>query len=523
MTYDQLHSLLLDPQAWPMPTHRVEWRETHISHLYLGDELVIKIKKPVNFGFLDFSTPALRRHFCREEVRLNRRFAPNTYLGAFSLGNDEGRLVFDRHGRGGEWVVLMRRLADGELLPYRIASGDPRLPADMERLARRLIQLHRHSTICRNDRGQSDLERVRTNWKENFDQTEAFPESILPFACRAGLARYVTKFLCDHESLFREREERGLVRDGHGDLHAEHVCLGQPIRIFDCIEFNRRFRVSDILADLAFLLMDLRYRGRRDIADQLLGRYFEAFPGGAAERELVRFYIVYRAYVRGKINGLLAGDINATPEHRSQGEETARRYFNFALATLPQRPQLVLLCGPMGTGKSTVAARLAPLLEATVLSSDVLRKELAGLAPTIRCATPFGTGLYSATMSTRTYVELLRRAMALLRQGESVIVDASFMRRSDRQSFRQSAADQALPCTPILVVCPMETALRRLVERQRIGSDASDGRPELCRQQHALFEYPDRAESILTIDTRHDLDYNIQAILFALTQKTSGA
>ena len=520
MDSHQLHEQLLRPGAWPDSGGRtVTSVETHVSRLYFVGDRVYKVKKPVDFGFLDFTTLEKRRFFCAEEVRLNDRFAPDTYLGVVELRREGNRV---RAGGGGELVdyaVAMRRLPRERMLDRLITAGDPSLPREMDRLARRLARLHRDSEVCRE--AGADLERVRTNWRENFEQSAPLVGVTLERDALDLVRGHVEAFLARHGDLLRERESDGYVRDGHGDLHAEQVCLTEPIRIYDCIEFNRRFRVADTAADLAFLLMDLDFRGRRDLDADLLTAYRAAAGDDPGLDVLLPFYKLYRAWVRGKVDSFLAVDPDADPGARAEATALARRYFNLALGYLVA-PQLLLTCGLMGTGKSTLAAALARATGARVLRSDVVRKELAGDRAEKSSEAPYGEGIYSEEFTAATYARLLTLAARELDRGRPVIVDASFSRRRQRAPFARAAADHGVPCRVLWTTCPEAATRQRLEERRRAGTDPSDGRPELLESQAKDFEPPTPDEGTIQVDTAAEVDYTLHLLLARLVKGQDG-
>ncbi len=509
-----LHEALLSASTYRAETGPVTFLETHISRLYLTKNHVYKVKKPVNLGFLDFTTLAQRRHFCQEEVRLNRRFAPGIYQGVVTIRRQGDRICLDGSGEIIDYAVLMRRLPEERLLHLLIASDDPDLANLMEPLARRIALLHQNSAICRNENGQPSLQTVRDNWEENLQQCRSLPPELLLPAAREQMGDYVRRFLHDQAELLRQREEQGFVRDCHGDLHAGNICLTDPIVIYDCIEFNRRFRIGDIAADLAFLLMDLEFRGRRDLATRVLESYQSAMGHDRDLPRLLPFYKIYRAWVRGKVEALLAIDVGAATEVRQRAAGAARRYFNLALGYLCP-PQLLLTCGLMGCGKTTLAHALSRALHARHLRSDELRKELAGLAATEAQPVPFGQGIYTETQTRRTYATLLQHALTALAAGQSVIVDASFIRRQDRQKFHGAAVRAGLSCRTLWLDCEAAVALRRLDQRQARAQDASDGRRELYRHQARHFSPPDE-KSTIRVDSARNVDYNVQLILSQL-------
>ena len=518
MDYPALHKALLRPEAYPEGTGPVTCRETHISHLYFTPRHVYKVKKGVDFGFLNFTTLDRRRFYCEEEIRLNSRFCPGTYLGLVEIRRQGETVAIGGPGELVDYAVRMKRLPDDRMLSRRLQENAPDLPSDIGRIARRLASLHLGSEVCRMDGGQPNLEIVKQNWRENFLQTEPFIGRTLPAQAHALLSGYVADFLEENAAILHEREEQGFVRDGHGDLHVEHICLGEPVCIYDCIEFSRRFRVADVAADLAFLLMDLEFRGRRDLAGLLLDVYLEAAGGDPGMPPLLPFYKIYRAFVRGKVESFLSDDPAAEEELRSRSARAAQRYFNLALGYLCP-PALILTCGRMGVGKTTLAGSLARALGARLLRSDVVRKELAGLSPLERCDAPFGGGIYSEDLSRRTYAALLAAALEKTDEA-SVIVDASFARAGDRRLFQDRARRANRRCFLLHLVCDEETALLRLDRRRAEGADASDGRRDLFVRQGAAFDAVTEENNVIRVDTTDPVDYNVALILCALLAPT---
>lgn len=511
MTPEDLHRRLLDPHSYPESTGAVDYRETHISRVYLTDHFVYKLKKAVDLGFLDFSTLERRRFFCTEELHLNRRFAPETYLEVVELCDDGGVLRFGGPGRPCDYAVKMRRLPDARMLDRLLDEEDPGLPGEIERLARHLAPLLAACPPCRESAAGGYAAVLAGNCAENLRQTAPAIGTLLSAEAHRLMGELTGQGMARLAPLFAAREARGLVRDGHGDLHSRNICLSEPIVVYDCIEFAARFRIADVAAELAFLLMDLDYRGRRDLAARFLAAWQEADPD-AELAELLPFCKSYRAWVRGKVEYLLSVGAAVEPQLREEAAERARRYFNLALG-YHLEPRLVLVGGLMGVGKSTFARALAEAAGGVVLRSDVVRKELAGLDPAAPSPAAFRQGLYDAAMTARTYAGLRERARRELAAGELVIVDASFMREADRRDFLALAAELGRPAGQIYLHCPVEVTLERLDRRQAEGRDASDGRRELLAAQAADYESFSPGPHRLTLDTSEPLDANVQAAL----------
>lgn len=306
----------------------ITWVQTHISTVFLTPKYVFKFKRPLDVGFVDFRSLRSRRHFCREELRLNRRLAPDVYLGVVTLRWAKDGLTFGPHGRIVDYAVLMKRLPAERMLDARLRAGKA-LPTDMDALADVLARFHRRLRPTRRLARYGRLETWKRNWRENFEQTKPEIGRTLSAAAHAALRSRVFDFLRRYRAQLRARVEGGFVRNGHGDLRCEHICLGKPIRIIDCVEFSERFRCADVANDLAFLLMDLCAFGYPALAARVLKRYRER-TGDHAMLALIPFYACYRAFVRGKVLGMRLRDRNLAPETRAVVTARARRFFALA-------------------------------------------------------------------------------------------------------------------------------------------------------------------------------------------------
>lgn len=519
MEKNDLYTALLDPHCYPDRPNQVETEETHVSRLYLTEERVYKIKKAVDYGFLDFTTLAKRHAGCLAEVDLNRRFAAQTYLGVVEIKKTADGYAFGGSvGETVEYAVEMRRLPAERMLDSLIRSSDSHLPEEAERVGITLGELHNRMPELRNEQPGLNAT-IAGNWQENFDQTRSARNLTLTAEAHDLFEVEIPRRHRGLEKLIAEREAAGCVRDGHGDLHAEHICLVEPLQIYDCIEFNRRFRVDDLLNDLAFLLMDLDRHGRSDLAAIVLDAWkrVTAIP---AEDELLDFYRTYRAFVRGKVDSFLAADENVDPLHRHQALDDARCYFSQALSYLvPRNAALILTCGQMGVGKSTVARRLGRLLNAKILVSDQIRRELYGLSgqpPAGR----YGEGLYLPSRIHAVYDHLLSNALSEVAAQRPVIVDASFAHQSERRRFLETAERAGVPAFLLYLHCSETLALQRLEERWLRHDDPSDGRPELYPLQALHFTPPDANESPLSLDSELPTELLIQKILIRMITPT---
>jgi aminoglycoside phosphotransferase family enzyme/predicted kinase len=469
------------PEAYPAPPRSVEVRHTHISVVFLAGPHVYKVKKPLALGYLDFSTLDKRHRACLDEVRLNARLAPHVYLGVVPIVRTDAGLRVEADGRGEvvEWAVKMVRLPDDATLAQRLAQGrvDPPLVAA---LARTIAAFHARAERSERIAQFGRFEIVAANARDNFTQTlDQVSRAVSP-AVFARVRELTEQALADQRTLINERAAAGMPCDTHGDLRLDHVYwLDRPgsepqTVIIDCVEFNEQFRYSDPIADMAFLAMGLKSAGAAELARAFVEAYFDA-SGDAQGRKLLPFYMAYRAVVRAKVDGLKALEAEVPTPDREEALLRARRYWLVALGELEppsRRPALVLVGGLPGTGKSTLADELARREGFELIRSDVVRKQLAGLASDAPQAAPFGQGLYAPEWTERTYEECLRRAEGLVHQGRRVIVDASFRCARHRQMFITAAARQGVPCVLLICNTPPDEVRRRLAARRGDPSDA---------------------------------------------------
>jgi aminoglycoside phosphotransferase family enzyme/predicted kinase len=501
-----LIEFLLKPESYPEKPSSVVHRETHISHVFIAGPTVYKVKKPVDFGFLNFTTLARRRFYCREEVKLNSRLAPDVYLGVVPLYRKGNAYAFLR-SRGAvivEYAVKMKRIPEEKLLSHLIGEGKL-LYGALAKVSEALARFHKEAAIHR--RGPyGGIETVRANTEENFDQIEPYRGVTVAPEFYARLVSSTHLFLKERGDLFRERKERGFVREVHGDLHTEHLCLTNPPIILDCIEFNARFRISDVLEDMAFLFMDLEYRGRFDLSAAVSHAYFSHFPDNRSA-ELLLFYKTYRAVVRGKIEGFTADGLKDDPAGRDAALRRAKDYYGLAQhyvehAGAPFNP--VVLMGVSGSGKSELARDLLP--GAVVLRSDEVRKRLAGVPASAHVYVDYDSGLYDPATTIRTYRAMTREAVAAAEKGKRVVVDATFLASGLRKEFYETSVREGL--NPFFVRCVAnEHILRERVQRRMEGgADVSDARLDVLERQLRIGPDADDLPSfrVMKVDTGDD-------------------
>jgi aminoglycoside phosphotransferase family enzyme/predicted kinase len=469
---------LSDPAAYPGPVGAVEVRQTHISAVFLVGDYVYKIKKSVNYGFVDFDTLAKRRHYCDEEVRLNRRLAPDVYLGVVPVTRRDTQLELEGNGEVVEWAVKMRRLPEEATLQNWLQQGKVGDEV-IGRLARRIAAFHAQAESGERIATYGRFPVVAKNARENFEHSAVQVGTTVSKSVFQRARTLTEEALALHQALIDRRAEHNIPRDTHGDLRLGHVYYFPnrdppgDLVVIDCIEFNERFRFADPVSDMAFLYMGLVYQGRRDLADAFAKAYYSSSQDNEG-RVLLPLYTSYRAAVRGKVEGLKLARPEMSESDRTVALSKAKGSWLVALGELEapsRKPCLILVGGLPGTGKSTLANALAQPANFRVIRSDVVRKELAGVGG-VECRSEFGQGIYTAEWTKLTYADCLRQAEELLFHGERVLVDANFREDNQRRMFLDAAIRWGVPTVFFLCETEPELLLIRLANRRGDASDA---------------------------------------------------
>lgn len=484
----------------------VALQETHISWVLLTEHLAYKLKKPVRLPFVDFSTLALRKHFCEEEVRLNRRLAPSLYLGVAPVfGTKQAPRIGDikETGEPIDYAVCMQRFPSGALLSEWLEAGRL-LPEHLDRLALRLADFHRDAPVAQPASPTDAANQVLQPVRKVLKQLQADGDSPQ----LAALRDWVDAQALALRDAWSTRRSRSAVRECHGDLHlANAVLVGNEVTAFDCIEFDPALRWIDVMSDVAFLAMDLTAHGRNDLAFCFLDTYLQRsgdYPGV----RVLRFYEVYRAFVRGLVGRIhsRSNDTTAAPAGPDYLACAQR-----LIQTAGGSARLLITHGLSGSGKSTVARQLLALAGAIRLRSDVERKRLFGLAALQRSVEQ-AVDIYTPEASQRTFDQLKEYARAALQAGYPVIVDAAFLRSAERRAFQALAAELRVPFA-ILHCRANEANLRQRVSaRSSVGDDASEANVSVLEHQLTRHEPLDSDERAVVLEVITDEPVDVAAL-----------
>jgi aminoglycoside phosphotransferase family enzyme/gluconate kinase len=504
-TFTDLIKSLQNPEIWPHAASSIELVETHISYVLLVGDIVYKIKKPVNLGFLDFSTLEKRQYYCEKELNLNRRLAPDLYLDVVAITGDSQHPEIGGNGPVIEYAVRMRRFPGNGLLSQHIDRLTPEL---VDGLAHKVADFH--AGIDRADANSpwGSPDRAYHPMQESFDMVRLLEHEPEITAQLDRLEQWALQTYSDLTGSMAARKADGFVRECHGDMHLGNITLiDDETVIFDGIEFSEELRWIDVISEISFLVMDLEKRGRPELAQRFLNSYL-AQTGDYDGLELLTFYKTYRAMVRAKVAAIRLSQEDVTDDERPGLEQDLHDYINLAESyTLPGRPALIITHGVSGSGKSFASKLLAMWLPAVHIRSDVERKRLAGLEAKADSDSAPGSGIYNEEATRQTYRRLLDLAEDLIAFGSIAIVDATFLKREQRQLFTEMADRMLVPFI-ILDMCFSKQILRERVRgRLEHGDGVSEANEEILDRQlgmdNHLFE--DELKSVVVVTEEHPL------------------
>lgn len=495
---DRICQAMVDPGFYSHSTGTIEKKETNISVVFLTGEWVYKLKKPVDLGFLDFSTLERRKKYCEQELRLNKRLTSNVYEGVIPISRTDNSYTLGQKEGVIEYTVKMRQLNYESTLEYLLQSGDIS-KNQLHQIGKTLAEFYLTSEVNQKIKESAGPGTVQKNVRENFDQTEQFVADLIDPEMWHMLKSVSLKFLNENWNLIQRRVDNDYVRHGHGDLRAEHIYFEESLQIIDCIEFNQRFRYLDPASDLAYLLIDLEQLKKSDEGLKILSTYAETAYDPIIYR-LINFYAVYRAMVRVKVNCFKFQQSDES-EQEAIRKEIGRHLKLAYLHTLRQStPKIYAFCGLPASGKTTLAKRTSKLLETISLSSDKTRHEIAELISSDIGVHDTGEGIYRKNIKDRVYAKMAEKAKEQLRKGNSVVLDASFSKKEWRDLIEEVSREENSEYLFIECEASEDTLKERLKARDKENS-ISDARVQHLRDMKNDFEAFDGKEQKINIDT----------------------
>jgi uncharacterized protein len=491
---------LLRPAAFPHPVGRLEVRETNISWIVLTGPYAYKIMKSVDLGFIDTSTLSKRRHLCEEELRLNRRFAPELYVDVLGITRGADGASVGGSGPVVEYTVRMKQFDASAELSQLLEHGTVSVK-EIADLAVSMSEFHAGAAPATRGLDYPHTRQMQDAVLGNLAILLEHLDSQAQMPAIAALVDWTHRTLQDSMAHLRVREQLGFIRECHGDLHAGNVVRWRGrLTPFDCLEFDPRLRWIDVMSDVAFLVMDLLAHGRKDLAFAFLNAYLE-HSGDYDGVRLLPFYVVYRALVRAMVDSIGAG---RDMVRREEFHQRLRKRVNTAAAFIASSPPaLFIMHGPSGSGKSSLSERLSPRLGAVRIRSDVERKRLARVQPPMPPGGGFEQGIYTPEFTHRTYARLLECAESCLNGGVNVIVDAAFLNGEERSLFRELAANRGIQFLIVSCHADRQVMARRVETRRHARIDPSDADPAVLDRQLRTMEplSPVEQSHLVAVDT----------------------
>jgi len=503
---EKIVEFLSDPQSYDHKPKSVTHLQTHVSDVFIASPYVFKLKKPVDLGFLDFTTLEKRRHFCMREVELNSRLS-DFYIGVVEIGAIDGKLLLGQGGDAVDYVVNMRELDERFFLINLLEKGEIR-DEHLSRVVGKLVDFYTLQEPGEEILEYGKPEKIRVNIDENFDQCKDFVGITITPAAYDTIKLYNDLFFAHNAGLLEKRIEEGRIRDCHGDLHLAHIHITPSVvNIYDCIEFNDRFRYLDLACDVAFLAMDFDYHGRPDLGARIVAEFSKRLKDDTL-LDVMDLYKCYRAYVRGKVDTMKALQDGVPEEEKKVARDTAKRYFSLSLSysLFGSDPLFIVAFGVIGSGKTTISKAVSAEIDAEVISSDRVRKELAGIDPEERRYVEFDADIYSPEMTEKTYMTMVDKAAEIVSSGRHAILDASFSKKALRELVLNRAEALGKKAIFVEAKAQRETITARLKAREESALSVSDGRREILARFEAGFERPVELEPKILFEADTELD-----------------
>ncbi|WP_335946013.1 bifunctional aminoglycoside phosphotransferase/ATP-binding protein [Pseudomonas sp. G166] len=513
-----LIAALQNPALYPHPVEGFQVIETHISWVLLTGPYAYKFKKPVNFGFLDFTSLEARKHFCGEELRLNQRLTQDLYLEVLPITGSAEAPQLAGDGPAIEYALKMRQFPQSQLLSTLQANGEL-TTAHIDEMAVQIAQFHLSTPQVPAENAAGTPDSVMAPVRQNFEQIRPFLSDKADLLQLEALQAWAESSFDRLKPLFTQRKAEGFIRECHGDIHLGNITLiDGKVVIFDCIEFNEPFRFTDVYADTAFLAMDLEDRGLKSLARRFVSQYLE-LTGDYRGLELLNFYKAYRALVRAKV-ALFSMPAEADPVQRATTLRQYRNYANLAesYSTIPSR-FLAITHGVSAVGKSHVAMRLVEALGAIRLRSDVERKRLFGEQ---QVPNDPQAGIYSSDASNTTYARLHEIADVILRAGFPVVVDATYLKRDQRDAAAKVAEATGAPFLILDCNAPQAVIEARLAQRQADQKDPSDANLAVIAAQQANREALTPAEILCSKRVQTNESGTLDIVVAQIRQRLPG-
>lgn len=470
--------------------------QTHCSRVFLTGNYAYKLKKTVNFGFLDYSTVDKRKYFLEEELRMNKIIAPDLYLQVIPISYIEEKFILNNSQNIVDYVLKMKQFPQENLL-INVFKAGKLTEKHMKELGKLVADFHKNALTNNYIDSFGTVEKIKQSIDENYQQTEKYIGVAQTLEQYQQTRIFTDNFLTSHKDSFTQRQINKKIKECHGDLHLKNICIwNNKIQLFDRIEFNEPFRFVDVIYDVAFTVMDLDSKGEKELANVFLNTYLEQ-TGDWEGLQVLQLYLTRQAYVRAKVTSFLLDDCAISLTEKKQAQKTAEEYYYLAWKyTQKSQGKLILMSGLSGSGKSTLASKIAKELNGIHIRSDAVRKHLAGISLEEKGQ----NDLYSSAMNNKTYEHLLKLAKILIKEGFTVILDAKYDRISLRQPIIEFAKSENINLQILYCTAPLNILGDRINQR---SGDISDATVELLEQQQAKLELFTEAEKsfVKVIDT----------------------